>query len=66
MADLEAAVEGKAGGQQHVTCRTMRAVAVAPPDGQDRAALRREQLASDRVKSCQNRFTNSARFNEGD
>jgi hypothetical protein len=41
-------------------------IAAAAPDGRDCAALRREQLASDRAKARQNRLTNSAGFNEGD
>jgi hypothetical protein len=59
-ADLEAALEGKAGGQRRVTCRRVRVVAAAAPDGRDCAALRREQLVSDRVKARQNRVLNSA------
>jgi hypothetical protein len=78
-AEIEAALEGKAEvtiaapeddseakGQRRVTCRRVRVVAAAAPDGRDRAALRREQLASDRVEARQNRLTNSAGFNEGD
>jgi hypothetical protein len=64
--ELEAALERKAGGQRRVTFRTVRAVAAAPQDCRDRAALRRQHLASDRVKARQNRLTNSAGFNEGD
>jgi hypothetical protein len=37
-----------------VTCR--RAVAAAPPDSRERAALRREQLAGDQVKARQKRL----------
>jgi hypothetical protein len=55
-AELEAALVGKAGGQRRVTCRTVQKVAAALPDGRDRAALRGEQLASDRVKARQNRL----------
>jgi hypothetical protein len=58
-AELVAAREGKAGSQRRVICRTVRAVAATPPDGRNRAALWREQLASDRVKGRQNRMTNS-------
>jgi hypothetical protein len=65
-AELEAAPDRKVGGQWRVTCQTVRAVAAALPDGRDRVALRREQLASDRVKAQQNRLTNSAGFKEGD
>jgi hypothetical protein len=36
-----------------VNCRTVRAVAAAPPESRGRAALRREQLASDQVKARQ-------------
>jgi hypothetical protein len=36
-----------------VTCRTVRAVAPAPPERQERAGRRREQLASDQVKALQ-------------
>jgi hypothetical protein len=39
-----------------VTCQTVRAVAAAPPERRERAALRREQLASDRVKARQKRL----------
>jgi hypothetical protein len=56
MAELEAALERKARGQWRVTCRTVRAVAAAPPDRRQRATLRREQLASDRVKARQKRL----------
>jgi hypothetical protein len=49
-----------------VTCRRVRVVAAAAPDGQDRAALRREQLASDRATAHRNSLKNSAGFNEGD
>jgi hypothetical protein len=65
-AELEAALEGRAGCQLRVTCRTVRAVAAAPPDGRDRAALRREELASDGAKAHQNRLINSARSSECD
>jgi hypothetical protein len=49
-----------------VTYRTVRAVVAAPTDGRESAALRREQLASDRAKARQNRMSNSAGFDEGD
>jgi len=38
----------------------VRVVAAAATDGRDRADLRREQLASNRVKARQNRLINSA------
>jgi hypothetical protein len=54
MEELEGAMERKAEeednqmeGRWRVTCRRLRAVAAAAPDGWDRAVLRREQLASD-------------------
>jgi hypothetical protein len=40
-AELEAALERKAGCQRRVTCRRVRAVVTAPADGRDREALRR-------------------------
>jgi hypothetical protein len=71
-AELEAALEGKSEattaareedsetqGQRGVTRRRVRVVAAAAPDRWDRAVLRKEQMASDRV-------TNSAGLNEGD
>jgi hypothetical protein len=76
-AEIKATLEGKAEattaapedseaeGQRRVTCRRVRVVTAAP-DSRDRAALRREQLASDRMKARQIRLTNSAVFNEGD
>jgi hypothetical protein len=39
-----------------VTCRTVRAVAAAPPERQERAGLMREQLASDQMKALQKRL----------
>jgi hypothetical protein len=80
MAELEAALEGKkkattaapkeeeseVEGQQRASCRRVRVVAAAAPDGRDHAGLRREQLASDRVKACQDSLASSARFSEGD
>jgi hypothetical protein len=63
--ELETALKGKAGGQWRVTCRRVRAVAACTPDGRDRVAQWREQLARDRVKARQNRVTNSSGFNEG-
>jgi hypothetical protein len=67
IAELEAALEGKAESttaalkeegseaecQRRVTCRRVRMVAAAAPDDRDCAALRREQLASDRVEARQ-------------
>jgi hypothetical protein len=53
---LEAALERQAGGQRRVTCLTMRVVAAAPPERRERAGLRREQLASDRMKTRQKRL----------
>jgi hypothetical protein len=52
--------------QRRVTCRRVRVVAAVAPDDGERAALRREQLASDRAKARQNRLTNMAGLNEGD
>jgi hypothetical protein len=40
--------------QRRVTCRRVRIVAAAAPDDRERAALRREQLTSDRVEARQN------------
>jgi hypothetical protein len=34
-AELEAALEGKAGAQRRVTCRRVRVVAAAAPDGRE-------------------------------
>jgi hypothetical protein len=65
-AELEAALERKEGGQRPVTCRTVWAFVAALPDRRERAALRREQLTSDRVKARQNRLANLAGFKEGD
>jgi hypothetical protein len=65
-AEVQVALEGKAGGQRRVTYRTVRAVAATPPDGRDLVALRREQLASDRVKPRQNRLIISAWSSEDD
>jgi hypothetical protein len=39
-----------------MSCRTVRAVDAAPPERQERADLRREQLASDQVKALQKRL----------
>jgi hypothetical protein len=58
-AELEAALERKAGAQRRVTWRTVRVVTAAAPDRRKRAALRREQLASDRVKAHQKRLITS-------
>jgi hypothetical protein len=44
----------------------VRVVAAAAPDDRDRAALRREQLASDRVEARQNRLIDSTGVTEGD
>jgi hypothetical protein len=44
----------------------VRVVAAVAPDGRDRAVLRREQLASDRMKARQDRLAISAEFKEGD
>jgi hypothetical protein len=41
-------------------------VAAAAPDGGNRAALSRVQLASDQLKARQDRLANPAGFNEGD
>jgi hypothetical protein len=41
-------------------------VAAAALDDRDRAALRREQLASDRVEAHQNRLIDSTGVTEGD
>jgi hypothetical protein len=60
MAKIEDALEEKAGGQRRVTCRKVRAFAASPVDGWDRAALRREQPASESVKELQNRLIISA------
>jgi hypothetical protein len=56
----------EAEGQWRASCRRVRVVAAAAPDGRDSAALRTEQLASDRVQACQDRLDNSAGFSEGD
>jgi hypothetical protein len=78
-AELEAALERKGGvttaapeeedskeeDQRRVTCRRVREVAAAAPDGRDRATLRREQLASDRLEARQDSLANSAGVNEG-
>jgi hypothetical protein len=53
-------------GQRRASCRRVGVVAAATPDGRDRAALTKEQLASDRVKARQDRLANSAGFSEGD
>jgi hypothetical protein len=80
MAELEASLEEKAEAtsaalkeegseaecQRRVTCRRMRMVAAAAPYDRDRAALRREQLANDRVQARQNRLIGSAEVTEGD
>jgi peptidoglycan hydrolase CwlO-like protein len=79
LAELEAPLEEKAEAttaalkedsdgecQRRLTCQRARMVAAVAPDGRDRAALRREQLASDRVKARQNRLSSSAGFSEGD
>jgi hypothetical protein len=58
--------ESEAEGQRRASCRRVLIVAAAAPDGRLRAALRREQLASDRVKALQDRLANSAGFSEGD
>jgi hypothetical protein len=73
MAELEAALEEKAEAttaalkeegseaecQRRVTCRRVRMVAAIAPDDRYRAALRREQLASDRVEDRQSRLIDS-------
>jgi hypothetical protein len=70
VAELEAALERKAEAttealkeegseaecQRRVTCRRVRMVAAAAPDDRERAALRRGQLASDRMKARQKRL----------
>jgi hypothetical protein len=80
MAELEAALEEKveatteklkeegseAECQRRVTCRRVRVVAAAALDDRDRAAQRREQLASDRVEARQNRLIDSTGVTEGD
>jgi hypothetical protein len=80
MAELEAALEEKAEAttaalkeegseaeyQRRVTCRRVRVVAAAALDDPDRAALRREQLASDRVEARQNRLIDSTGVTESD
>jgi hypothetical protein len=79
MTELEAALEGKAeattatlkeegseaGCQRRVTCRRVRMVAAAAPDDRERAALRSEQLASNRVEARQNHLIGSAGVTEG-
>jgi peptidoglycan hydrolase CwlO-like protein len=74
MAELEAALEEKAEAttaahkeegseaecQRRVICRRVRMVAAAAPDDRDRAALRREQLASNRVGARQNHLVGAA------
>jgi hypothetical protein len=64
--ELEAALLGKAGGQRRVTCRRVRVVAAAAPDGRDRAAQRRGSCASDRMKARQNRLISLAESREHD
>jgi hypothetical protein len=91
LAELEAALERKAEAtaealkegseaecQRSVTCRRVRIVAAAPPDGRERAAQRRVQLTSnrrvalresqltnDRVEARQIRPIDFTRFTEG-
>jgi predicted RNase H-like nuclease (RuvC/YqgF family) len=79
MAELEAALEEKARAttaalkedceaecQRRTACRTVRMVTAAAPDDRDGAALRREQLASDRVEARQNHLIGAAGVGEGD
>jgi hypothetical protein len=80
VAELEAALERKAEAttealkdegseaecQSRVTCQRVRMVAAAAPDDQERAALRRGQLTSDRVEARQNRLIDSTGVTEGD
>jgi hypothetical protein len=80
MAELEAALEEKAESttaalkeegseaecQRRVTCRRVQKVAAAASDDRERAALRRGQLASDRVEARQNRLIDSTGVTEGD
>jgi peptidoglycan hydrolase CwlO-like protein len=70
VAELEVALEEKAEAttealeeegseaecQRRVTCRRVRMVAAAVPDDREHAGLRREQLASDRMKARQKRL----------
>jgi hypothetical protein len=57
--------EDKAEIQQYENCRKVRVFAAAAPDGRDLAAVRREQLASNRMKAHNDRLANSAGFQEG-
>jgi hypothetical protein len=80
VAELEVALERKAEAttealkeegseaecQLRVTCWRVRMVAAAAPDDQERAALRRGQLTSDRVEARQNRLIDSRGVTEGD
>jgi predicted aspartyl protease len=52
--------------QRRVTCRGVQMVAAADPDDRERVALRRGQLASDRVEARQNRPIDSIGITEGD
>jgi hypothetical protein len=80
VAELEAALERKteattetpkeegseAECQRRVTCRGVQMVAASDPDGRERVALRRGQLASDRVEARQNRPIDWTGITEGD
>jgi hypothetical protein len=79
MAELEAALEGKAEAttaslkedseeecQRRVTCRRVGMVPAAAPEDRNHATLSREQLTSDRVEARQNRLIDSAGVTEGD
>jgi hypothetical protein len=52
--------------QRRVTCRRVQMVADADPDDRERVALRRVQLASDRVEARQNHRRDSTGITEGD
>jgi hypothetical protein len=58
-------VDSEADGQRRTRCRWAWVVAAAAPDGRERAGLRREQVASNRVKARQDRLANSAGFSKG-
>jgi hypothetical protein len=49
---------------QCASCRRIRLVTAATADTRDRAALKREQLASDVMKASYDRLENSARFQD--
>jgi hypothetical protein len=59
-ATIAAPKEDKAEAQSYASCRNVRVVAAAAPDGRDRAALRGTQLASDRIKARYDRPANLA------